>query len=305
MKVHLLDGTYELFRQYFGRPSHRNAAGEEVSATGGVLASVIGLLEAGVTHLGVATDHVIESFRNRLWAGYKTSEGVPADLLAQFPLLEEAVAALGVAVWPMVDLEADDALASAAVVAAEDPRVTQVVLLTPDKDLAQCVSGTRVVQVDRRRWEEATPAGVVDEAAVLARYGVGPASIPDWLALVGDSADGFPGLPGWGPKSTSAVLGRYRHLEAIPEAAGQWEVTVRGGATLAATLTARRDQALAFRDLATLRIDRSLLDGVEGLAWAGPTEDLPGVCDRLDRPELADRATRMAAGPGAADPPRQ
>jgi 5'-3' exonuclease len=235
----------------------------------------------------VATDHVIESFRNELWPGYKTSAGVDADLLAQFPLLEEAIEALGVRVWAMVDQEADDALAAAAALAAADRRVEQVLILTPDKDLAQCVSGARVVQLDRRHRR------LSDEGGVREKFGVGPASIPDWLALVGDSADGFPGLPGWGAKSASAVLARYEHLEKIPEQASGWDVAVRGPTKLAATLAAQRDLAMLFRDLATLRIDAPV-GGVDDWRWLGPTPALEQWAQRLDAPGLAERARRLA-----------
>ena len=221
------------------------------------------MLDEGATHLGVATDHVIESFRNDLWPGYKTSAGVPEDLLAQFPLLEEALAELGVVVWPMVDLEADDALAAAASQLVEKPEVSQVAIWTPDKDLAQSVRGTRVVQVQRRANQ------IVDEDAVRARYGIGPESIPDWLALVGDSADGFPGLPGWGKKSASVVLGRYARLEEIPEAASEWDLRVTGATRLAACLADQRELALLFRDLATLRTHDPVIDDVEVLRWQG------------------------------------
>jgi len=287
LKVHLVDGTYELFRHHFGQPSHVTGEGREVAATRGVLSSVLGMLDSGATHVGVATDHVIESFRNELWPGYKSSAGVAPELLAQFPLVEEALVALGVAVWPMVEVEADDALAAGAPAAAADPAVDQVVICTPDKDLAQCVVGRRVVQLDRRKGT------FTDEAGVVARYGVPPASIPDWLALVGDSADGFPGLPGWGPKSAATVLARYGHLEAIPDAPGRWEVTVRGGPALAATLAARRQDALLFRLLATLRVDRPALGGVEDLRWRGPTAELAEVCRRLDAPNLAAKAGHL------------
>jgi 5'-3' exonuclease len=307
MKVHLVDGTFELFRHHFGRPSHATAEGREVAATRGVLSSLLGMLASGVTHVGVATDHVVESFRNELWPGYKTSAGMPPELLQQFPLLEEAVAALGITVWPMVELEADDALASAAVVAAEDPAVEQVLICTPDKDLAQSVRGTRVVQLDRRRppaskrgadrrGDEESGAGtIVDEAGVVARFGVPPPSIPDWLALVGDSADGFPGLPGWGPRSASAVLARYGHIDAVPEQPWRWDVDVRGATSLSATLAAQRELALLFRVLATLRVDRSLLGSVDQLRWRGPTPELAGLCRRIDAAPLAERAARLAA----------
>ena len=288
MKVHLVDGTYELFRHHYGLPAAVRAKGSRTAATRGVLGSVLGLLEEGATHLGVATDHVIESFRNDLWPGYKDGSGVEEDLKAQFGLLEESLEAMGVPVWAMVDLEADDALASAAAVAAEDDGVTQVVVCTPDKDLAQCVVGDRVVQLDRRR------GSLFDEAAVVARYGVRPPSIPDWLALVGDTADGFPGLPGWGAVAASAVLGRYSHLEEIPRLGERWDVDVRGARTLANTLAADRDRALLFRDLATLRVDRSLLRSVDELRWAGPGPDFTATCERLGAPGLAERAGALA-----------
>jgi 5'-3' exonuclease len=289
-RVFLVDGTYELFRHFFGQPPHRNSWGREVAATRGVLASVLSLIEDGATHLGVATDHVIESFRNALWPGYKTSAGVDPVLLSQFGLLEEALSSMGVVVWPMVDLEADDALASAASVACADPQVTQVVVCTPDKDLAQCVQGARVVQLDRRR------NAVTDEAAVVAKFGVPPSSIPDWLALVGDSADGYPGLPGWGPKSAAAVLSRFGRIEDIPPAASDWAVPVRGAASLAASLTASRDLALLFKDLATLRRDPPVLADVAELRWAGPAEGFARLCEEvLDSPALARRAGLLAA----------
>ncbi len=261
-----------------------------MAATRGVLSSVLALIEEGATHVGVATDHVIESFRNGMWPGYKTSAGVDPVLLAQFGLLEEALAAMGVVVWPMVDLEADDALASAAAVSSGDPNVDQVVICTPDKDLGQCVADGRVVQLDRRR------SLVIDEDAVKAKFGVSPASIPDYLALVGDSADGFPGLAGWGAKSAGAVLARYGHLENIPEAASDWKVPVRGAGTLAATLAAERDLAYLFRDLATLRTDPPAIGSVEELRWTGATpefEDLAGQV--LDSPGLIDRVRRLEA----------
>jgi 5'-3' exonuclease len=260
-----------------------------VAATRGVLSSLLQLLDQGVTHIGVATDHVIESFRNKLWPGYKSSAGVDRQLLAQFPLLELALEAMGVVVWPMVELEADDALASAAAVAADDPKIEQVVICTPDKDLGQCVRDGRVVQLDRRK-------GVVfDEAGVTAKFGVPPASIPDYLALVGDSSDGYPGLPGWGAKSTASVLAHYGTIEHIPDSPGQWEVSVRNGPMLAATLAARRDDAMLFKKLATLRVERSLLADVESLRWTGPTPAFAELCDRIDAYPLAGRAARLAA----------
>jgi 5'-3' exonuclease len=290
VKVHLVDGTYELFRHHFGRPSHLTSSGQEVAATRGVLASLLDLLEGGATHVGVATDHVIESFRNQLWPGYKTGAATPPELLSQFGLLEEALEALGLVVWPMVELEADDALASAASVAAADDRVDQVVICTPDKDLAQCVVGTRVVQLDRR----AGNLTLTDEAGVWARYGVAPLSIPDWLALVGDSSDGFPGLTGWGTRSAATLLAHYGHLEAIPDIQGHWQVSVRGGSKLAATLAANRDRALLFRDLATLRIEPDLLPGVDALAWSGPTPAFGRLARSMGSPGLYDRARRIA-----------
>lgn len=290
MRVFLVDGTYELFRHFFGAPSHVNSSGLEVAATRGVLASLLGLVEEGATHVGVATDHVIESFRNEMWPGYKTGAGVDPTLLGQFTLLEEALEAMGMVVWPMVDLEADDALASAAAVASDDPEVEQVAICTPDKDLGQCVRDGRVVQVDRRKRV------VIDEDGVRAKFGVGPESIPDYLALVGDSADGFPGLPGWGPKSAAAVLARYLHLEAIPDAGREWDVSVRGGPTLAATLAASRDLAMLFRDIATLRREPAVMASVAQLKWSGPSAEFGELCRHvLDAPGLVAKAERLAS----------
>ena len=288
MKVFLIDGTYELFRHFFGAPSHVNSSGLEVAATRGVLSSLLGLVEEGATHVGVATDHVIESFRNDMWPGYKTGAGVDPALLGQFTLLEDALAAMGMVVWPMVELEADDALASATAVAAGDPEVEQVAICTPDKDLAQCVQDGRVVQVDRRKRV------VTDEDGVRAKFGVGPGSIPDYLALVGDSADGFPGLPGWGAKTAAAVLARYGHLEDIPDAPGKWDVPVRGVPTLAATLASSRDLAMLFRDLATLRRDPPVIPSAGVLRWAGPTPEFAELCRSvLDAPGLVTKAERL------------
>ena len=287
VKVHLLDGTYELFRHHFGVPKGERDPADTVAATRGVLWSVLNLLEEGVTHLAVATDHVIESFRNDLWPGYKSSVGVPEELLAQFPLVEEALAALGVVVFPMVELEADDALAAAAATASADGQVEQVVVMTPDKDLAQAVSGTRVVQLDRRTKT------LTDEAGVKAKYGVPPESIPDWLALVGDSADGYPGLPGWGKTSASAVLARYGHLEDIPEHHWRWDVQVRGPARLAAALNEQRELALLFRDLATLRKDAPVLADVEDLRWKGPGDGLPEMVTRLRAWRFTERLSAL------------
>jgi 5'-3' exonuclease len=288
MRVFLVDGTYELFRHYYGVPPHRTAEGAEVAATRGVLWSMLRMLEEGVTHLGVATDHVIESFRNRLWPTYKSSAGLDPRLLGQFGLLEVALEAMGLVVWPMVELEADDALAGAAAVAAGDPAVEQVVICTPDKDLGQCVRGTRVVQLDRRRRV------VYDEAGVAAMFGVGPASIPEYLPLVGDPADGYPGLPAWGARSAATVLARYGHIEQIPASPGEWAVPLRNRPALAATLRDQRRQALLFKDLATLRADRSLLEGVDRLRWTGPTELFAEVCSRIDARGLATSAARVA-----------
>lgn len=288
MNVFLIDGTYELFRHFYALPSAKDVEGREAGAVRGVVGSVLSMLEDDVTHLGVATDHVVESFRNDLWPGYKTGDGVDPALLGQFGPLEEALDALGVAVWPMTDLEADDGLASAAARAAREPRVEQVFICTPDKDLAQCVQGSRVVQFDRR-------AGTLrDEAGVRAKFGVAPASIPDYLALVGDTADGFPGLRGWGAKSAAAVLGRYGRLDAIPDDAGDWDVTVRGAARLAAELAGRRDLARRFRDLATLRTDAPLFDSVDDLAWSGPRPAFFDLCARFVAPGWFKRVQALA-----------
>lgn len=276
VEVHLIDGTYELFRHYHALPSAKDRRGQEVAAVRGVVRSVLGMFTQGATHVAVATDHVIESFRNRLWPGYKTGAGVPRDLLSQFPLLEEALAAAGIVVWPMVEFEADDALAAGAAAAARDPGVERVVICTPDKDLAQCVTGTRVVQLNRRT------RAMRDEAGVIEKFGVVPESIPDYLALVGDSADGYPGLPGWGEKSAAAVLRRFVHLEAIPEAAGEWHVNAASAGTLARTLAANRAEAYLFRTLATLRTDIPLFDSVEQLRWTGPTERFESMAARLE-----------------------
>jgi 5'-3' exonuclease len=259
LNIHLIDGTYELFRHYYALPSVRDEEGREVAAVRGVLASVRGLMREGATHIGVATDHVIESFRNRLWAGYKTGEGIDPELFSQFPLLEQALEAAGIVVWPMVEYEADDALAAAALAAAAEPRVERIFICSPDKDLAQCVRDTRVVQLNRRTRT------IFDEAGIIAKFGVPPRSIPDYLALVGDVADGFPGLPGWGAKSSAAVLARYGHLEAIPDDPRDWLVNVANPAKLAQTLRRDREDALLFRELATLRTDIVLFDNIEAL----------------------------------------
>jgi 5'-3' exonuclease len=276
LDVYLVDGTYELFRHYYALPPARTPDGCEVAAVRGVLASVLGMIKGGVTHIGVATDHVIESFRNELWPGYKTSEGVEAALLAQFPLLEEVLSAAGVVVWPMVEFEADDALAAAALRASQDTRVDRVVICTPDKDLAQCVRGQRVVQLNRRTRV------TMDEAGVIQKFGVPPPSIPDYLALVGDSADGFPGLRGWGPKSTAAVLAKFGHLESIPSDSGEWHVNAASASALARTLVEQREQALLFRTLATLRTEVPVFEDVDELRWDGPKENFSALAARLD-----------------------
>ncbi len=265
MNVHLVDGTYELFRHFYGAPAARDADGVEVGAVRGVLNSMKAMLDDGATHLGVATDHVIESFRNDMWPGYKTGDGIDRLLWAQFPLLEAALAAFGVRVWAMVAEEADDALGAAAVQAARDPRVERVYICTPDKDLAQCVQGTRVVQLDRLRRT------LRDEAGVVAKFGVPPASIPDYLALVGDSSDGYPGLAGWGAKSAAKVLARWGHLDRIPDDHRQWGVDVARAGMLAAVLKRDRAQALLFRELATLKTDLPVFAAVDELEYRGPT----------------------------------
>ena len=276
MDVYLIDGTYELFRHYYALPPARDADGREVAAVRGVIASILGMIQHGATHLGVATDHVIESFRNRLWPGYKTSAGIDPALLSQFQLLEDALSAMGVAVWPMIEFEADDALASAAVAAGRDSRVERVIICTPDKDLAQCVSGARIVQMNRRTRT------IRDEEGVIAKFGVAPASIPDYLALVGDAADGYPGLKGWGAKSTAAVLARYRHLESIPADWREWHVNASNAGALAAMLARERELVFLFRTLATLRTDIPLFDSVDQLNWQGPTPEFEALGRRLN-----------------------
>jgi 5'-3' exonuclease len=288
MRVHLVDGTYEIFRYHFALPSHLTGDGREVAATRGVVGSMLGLLEDGATHVGIATDHVIESFRNDLWPGYKSSEGMPPELLGQFQLLEDVLVAAGFVVFPMVEFEADDAMGAAAAVAAADPRVEQVVICTPDKDLGQCVVGDRVVQLDRRKGVQ------IDAAGVEERFGVPPASIPDYLALVGDSADGFPGLPGWGAKSAAGVLARYGHLEDIPAGADGWDVSVRGAGKLAATLQEHFELALLFRRIATVETDAPTITDPEELRWVGPTADLGRLAEEIDAPNLVARAERLA-----------
>jgi 5'-3' exonuclease len=292
MEVHLIDGTYELFRHFYALPSARDEHGKEIAAVRGVLHSILALTREGATHIGVATDHVIESFRNDLWAGYKTGTGIDPDLLAQFPLLEEALETLGIVVWPMVEYEADDALAAAAAAAGKDEQVDRIFICTPDKDLAQCVEGTRVVQMDRRKRL------VRDEAGVIARFGVAPASIPDYLALVGDAADGYPGLRGWGAKSTAAVLSRFNHLEGIPLDPREWQANVMYPGALAKTLAEDRDKAFLFRDLATLRTDIPLFQSIEELRWNGPTSSFASLAARLDS------AATLKGGEGRRAPAR-
>jgi 5'-3' exonuclease len=276
LEVHLVDGTYELFRHYYALPSARDSDGREVGAVRGVLASVLGMIKGGATHVAVATDHVIESFRNELWQGYKTSEGIEPDLLFQFTLLEDVLSTAGIVVWPMVEFEADDALAAAAEAAARDARVERVVICTPDKDLAQSVRGTRIVQLNRRTRV------TYDEAGITQKFGVSPKSIPDYLALVGDSADGYPGLPGWGAKSSAAVLAKFVHLESIPADSREWRVNAANASALASTLVREREQALLFRTLATLRTDIALFDDVDQLKWKGPTPSFDAMAARLD-----------------------
>jgi 5'-3' exonuclease len=286
LDVHLIDGTYELFRHYYALPSARDSDGREVAAVRGVLASVLGMIKGGATHIAVATDQVIESFRNGLWPGYKTGEGIEPDLLAQFPLLEEVLTAAGVVVWPMVEFEADDALAAAAAIAEKDKRVEHVIICTPDKDLGQCVWGTRTVQLLRR-------TGVtLDEAGIINKFGVAPASIPDYLALVGDSADGYPGLKGWGAKSSAAVLAKFLHIESIPADSREWHVNVASAASLAATLCRDRELALLFRTLATLRTDIELFENVDELQWNGPTATFDTVAAKLDAAVTESRPRR-------------
>jgi len=289
MNVHLLDGTYELFRHFFAVPSATDVNGQEIGAVRGVLTSVVSMVEGGATHIGVATDHVVESFRNDLYPGYKTSEGVPEALLSQFPILEAALEAMGVLVWPMVYFEADDALASAAGKAAKDEHVSQILICTPDKDLSQCVVGTRVVQLDRRRNL------VRDEAGVVARFGVRPQSIPDYLAVVGDSADGFPGVRGWGAKAAALVLSQYPHLEDIPKDWQQWHPSIRKSRPLSESLFGAWNDALLFRTLATLRLDVPVFNTIEDLRWKGPRANFEEWCVRMKSAALLGRVTAAAA----------
>lgn len=283
MDLHLIDGTYELFRYYFAVPSSADRNGQEIGAVRGVLASVLSMLENGATHLGVATDHVVESFRNDLYAGYKTSEGVAPELLSQFPILEEALRAMGVKVWPMDYFEADDALASAASKASHDESVSQVIICTPDKDLAQCVVGTRVVQLDRRRDI------LRDESGIVAKFGVAPKSIPDYLAVVGDTADGFPGLAGWGEKAAALTFSQYPHLEDIPKDWREWHPSIRRARPLSESLFSGWNDALLFRTLATLRLDVPVFDSIDDLRWQGPRPSFEEYCNRLKASDLVRR----------------
>ncbi len=288
MDVYLIDGTYELFRYFFAVPATADVNGQEIGAVRGVLNSILSMIERGATHIGVATDHVVESFRNDLYPGYKTSEGVAPELLSQFPILEEALDAMGVMVWPMIEYEADDALASAASKAAQDDGVERVLICTPDKDLSQCVVGTRVVQLDRRR------EALRDEAGVVERFGVKPGSIPDYLAVVGDTADGFPGLRGWGSKSAALTLSQYAHLEDIPKNWREWHPSIRKAEALSASLFSAWNDALLFRTLATLRLDVPVFDTVEDLLWNGPRPSFEAQCQRMKSPDLLRRARRTS-----------
>jgi 5'-3' exonuclease len=285
LNLHLVDGTYELFRSYFGAPAATGPNGVEIGATRGILRSLMSLLrDVGVSHVAIAFDHVIESFRNELFDGYKTSEGVPADLMAQFPLAERAAHALGLVVWPMVEFEADDALAAAAARWGESSDVERIFICTPDKDMAQCVRGSRIVCFDRMR------ARILDEQGVVTKFGVAPASIPDWLALVGDASDGYPGVPRWGAKSASIVLARYAHLEAIPDNERQWSIAVRGAASLAQSLREHRSEAALYRRLATLRTDVPLAETIEDLRWRGARRaELTALCREIGDQEFIDR----------------
>jgi 5'-3' exonuclease len=284
MDIYVIDGTYELFRYFYAVPSSQDASGQEIGAVRGVLGSILTMIEGGATHIGVATDHVIESFRNDLYGDYKTGEGVDPELLSQFPILEKALQSMGVLVWPMIEFEADDALASAAAKAAKDKRVRRVIICTPDKDLSQCVVGSRVVQLDRRR------ESLRDEAAVIAKFGIKPCSIPDYLAVVGDSADGFPGIAGWGAKAAAAVFSQYPHLEDIPKDWQHWDASLRRARPLAEALFAGWDDALLFRTLATLRVDVPVFRSIDELRWRGPAKDFKRTSERMKAPDLFRRA---------------
>ncbi len=287
LKIYLVDGTYELYRHFFALPGALDDKGQEIAATRGVINSVVSMLEQGASHIGVATDHVIESFRNDLYGGYKTGDGVPPEIMSQIAIVEEALLALGVLVWPMVQFEADDALASAAIQAAALEEVEQVLICTPDKDLCQCVTGSRIVQLDRRRDNS-----IRDEAGVVEKFGVGPDSIADYLALVGDTADGFPGLPGWGEKGAGIILSQYKHLENIPKDVSQWPA-LRGATKLANTLFDQWDNALLYRQLATLRLDVDVFANIDELRWQGPTKDFEAICDRLKAKNTLKRVQKL------------
>ena len=291
MQVHLVDGTYELFRHHFALPSHVTADGLEIAATRGVLGSMLMLLEEGATHVGIATDRTVESFRNALWDGYKTGEDLDPELGDQFPVLDDVLTAAGFAVFPMIEHEADDGLGSAAAIAAADRRVEQVIICTPDKDLGQCVGG-KIVQYDRRKQL------LIDRDGVIAKFGVPPESIADYLALMGDTADGFPGLPGWGAKSASTVLARYGRIEDIPLDAGDWDITVRGAAKLADTLREQLDLALLFRRIATIALDAPTISNVDELRWTGPTDALDEALGRIDATRMRARIEKLAASRG-------
>ena len=284
MKVHLVDGTYELFRHFFAMPSIKDDRGREIGAVKGVLNSLQGMVKEGATHIAVATDHVIESFRNNLWPGYKTGDGIEPALFSQFPILEETLASAGFIVWPMIEFEADDALAAGAHLANADDRVEQVIICTPDKDLAQTVTGTRIVQLDRRRNI------LRDEAGVVAKFGVAPQSIPDYLAVVGDSADGYPGISGWGEKAAAAVLSQYPHLEDIPKDWQTWMPSVKRARQLSQSLFSAWDEAILFRTLATLRTDVPIFDNVQDLLWKGPRADFEKCCQQMRSDTLLKRA---------------
>jgi 5'-3' exonuclease len=289
MDIYLIDGTYELFRYFYAVPSSKDASGQEIGAVRGVLGSILTMIEGGATHIGVATDHVIESFRNDLYRDYKTGEGVDPELLSQFPILEKALQSMGVLVWPMIEFEADDALASGAAKAARDNRIGRIIICTPDKDLSQCVVGSRVVQLDRRR------ESLRDEAGVVAKFGIKPASIPDYLAVVGDTADGYPGIAGWGAKAAAAVFSKYPHLEDIPKDWHHWDPKVRRARPLAEALFAGWDDALLFRTLATLRVDVPVFRSIDELRWRGPVKDFKRTCERLKAPDLCRRALARKA----------
>ncbi|MGI9622678.1 MAG: 5'-3' exonuclease [Acidimicrobiales bacterium] len=289
MRVHLVDGTYELFRYHFALPPHQNNSGQHTGAVRGVVSSMLSLLEDGATHVGIATDHVIESFRNDLYSGYKDGSGTEPEILSQFGLLEDVLEAAGFCVFAMVEYEADDALGACAHLVARDESVDQVMICTPDKDLGQCVTAdNRVVQYDRRKQL------VIDTQGVVDKFGVLPESIPDYLGLVGDSADGFPGLPGWGAKSASAVLAQYLHIEDIPAEPGKWDVQVRGAAKLAKTLREQYEDALLFRRIATIDYDAPTVGSVSELEWSGPGADFPAIAAEIDASGLVDRANQIA-----------